>query len=73
MWANAQRDGRPAEHRWRPMFNVVKFGWRPLLDCRAVTLQRRDTLYPLKYDGGTPNPPLDHILSRYSGPKFTIL
>ena len=18
MWANAQRDGRPAEHRWRP-------------------------------------------------------
>jgi len=26
MWANAQRDGRPAEHRWRPLFNVVKFG-----------------------------------------------
>ena len=43
MWANAQRDGRPAEHRWRPLFNVAKFGWRPLLDCRAVTLPRRDT------------------------------
>ena len=25
MWANAQRDGRPAEHR-RPLFNAVKFG-----------------------------------------------
>ena len=19
MWANAQRDGRPADHRWRPL------------------------------------------------------
>ena len=26
MWANAQRDGRPAEHRWRPLFNAAKFG-----------------------------------------------
>jgi len=26
MWANAQRGGRPAEHRWRPLFNAVKFG-----------------------------------------------
>jgi len=26
MWANAQPDGRPAEHRWRPLFNVAKFG-----------------------------------------------
>jgi len=25
MWANAQRDGRPAEHRWRPLFNAAKF------------------------------------------------
>ena len=40
---NAQRDGRPAKHRWRPLFNAAKFGWRPLLDCRAVTLPRRDT------------------------------
>ena len=23
MWANAQRDGRPAEYRWRPMFNAA--------------------------------------------------
>jgi len=25
MWANAQRDGRPAEYRQRPLFNVAKF------------------------------------------------
>jgi len=23
MWTNAQRDGRPAEYRWRPLFNAV--------------------------------------------------
>jgi len=27
MWANAQRDGRPAKHRWRP-----------LVQCRKVLL-----------------------------------
>ena len=32
MWANAQRDGRPAKHKWHPLFNAAKFGWRPLLD-----------------------------------------
>jgi len=26
MWANAQRDGRPAEYRWRPLFKAAKFG-----------------------------------------------
>ena len=26
MWANAQRDGCPAEHRWRPLFNAAKCG-----------------------------------------------
>jgi len=31
MWPNAQRVGRPAEHRWHPLFNAAKFGWRPLL------------------------------------------
>jgi len=33
MWANAQPDGRPAEHNWRRLFNTAKFGWRPLLDA----------------------------------------
>jgi len=30
MWANAQPDGRPAEHRWRPLFNAAKFGTKAL-------------------------------------------
>jgi len=35
MWATAQRDGRPAEYRWRPVLNAPKFGSRPLLEYRA--------------------------------------
>jgi len=26
MWASAQGDGRPAEYRWRLLFNAAKFG-----------------------------------------------
>ena len=45
MWADAQRDGRPAEYRWRPLRKFRNFipciprlnvCWRPLLECRAV-------------------------------------
>jgi len=43
MWANAQRDGRPNEYTWHPLFNTAKFGWRPLWECRAVTLTRSET------------------------------
>jgi len=43
MWAKAQRDGRPADYSWRPLFNATKFGWRPLLECRVVTLPTRET------------------------------
>ena len=46
MWANAQRDGRPAEYRRRPLCNAAKFDWRPKLECRAVTLKTRN---PLKF------------------------
>ena len=48
IWANAQRDGRHAEYRWRPLFNAAKFGWRPLPECRAVTLPRRETRWNLQ-------------------------
>jgi len=48
MWANGQRDGRPAKYRWRPVFNAAKFGWRPLLECHAVTLPRRETRWNLQ-------------------------
>jgi len=42
MWANAQRDGRPAEYRWRPLFNAAVW-LTPTTTCRAVTLPRRET------------------------------
>ena len=48
MWANAQRDGRPAKYRWRPLFNAAKFGWCPLLECCAVTLPRHKTHWNLQ-------------------------
>jgi len=43
MWANAQRDGCPAEYRWCSLLNAAKFGWRPLLQCHAVMLSRCET------------------------------
>jgi len=39
--------GRPVEYRWRRLFNAAKFGWCPLLECRAVTLPRRETRWNL--------------------------
>jgi len=47
MRANSQHDGRPSEYRWRPLFNATKFGWRPLLECRAVTLPGHETHWNL--------------------------
>ena len=55
MWPDAQRDGRPAEYRWRPLFNAAKFGWRPLQQCRAVTLPRRETCWNLQGCPKLPN------------------
>ena len=43
MWANAQRDRRPAEYRRRPLVNAAKFGWPPVSDVAAVTKARRET------------------------------
>jgi len=56
MWANAQRDGRPAKHRWRRLFKAAKFGWRPLLECRAVNNAAK-TRNPLKFSWDAPNLP----------------
>ena len=68
MWANAQRDGRPAEYRWRPLFNAAMFGWCPLLECRAVTLPRHETHW--YYLGCLKLPDRSQPLV---GRKFTIL
>jgi len=43
-----QYDGRPAEYRWRPLFNAAKIGWRPLLECRAETLLRCESRWNLQ-------------------------
>jgi len=29
MWANVQRDSRPAEYSWHRLLNAAKFGWCP--------------------------------------------
>jgi len=42
MWANAQRDGRPAVYGWRPLFNAAVW-LTPTTRGRAVTLPRRET------------------------------
>jgi len=46
MWANAQHDGRPAKQV--VLCSTLQFGWRPLLDCDAVTLPRRETRWNLQ-------------------------
>ena len=67
MWANAQRDGRPAEYRWRPPFNAAKFGWHPLLlPCSNAAKTRNQ----LKFAGV---PQTGQPISAASRPKFTIL
>jgi len=48
MWANAQRDGRPAEHRWCPLLQCRKVWLTPTTRCRAVTLPRRETSWNLQ-------------------------
>ena len=52
MWANAQPDGRPAEYRWRPLFNAAKFGWRPLLDAVQWRCQDAKPVFSV-YERGT--------------------
>ena len=68
MWANAQRDGRPAKHRCCRLFNAAKFGWRPLLHMPCSNAAK--TRKPLK-SSWVPQTP--ETISAASGPKFTIL
>ena len=85
MWANAQRDGRPAEYRWRPLFNAAVclicmfFCYHIsgeiklcvcLADARVPCSNAAKTRYPLKLPGV---PQTNETISAASGPKFTIL
>ena len=67
MWANAQRDGRPAEHRWRPLFNAAV--WLTPT-TRVPCSNAAKTGNPLKLPGV---PQTNEMISAASGPKFTIL
>jgi len=70
MWANAERDGRPAEYRWRPLFNATKFGIWLTPSTRVPCSNDAKTRKPLKFDGV---PQTNEMISAASGPKFTIL
>jgi len=62
MWANAQRDGRPVEYRWCPLFNAAVW----LTPCSNAAKTRN----PLKLAGV---PQTNETISAASGPKLTIL
>jgi len=67
MWANAQRDGRPAEYRWRPLFNAaVLLTPTSRVPCSNAAKMRN----PLKFAGV---PETNDMILAASGPKFTIL
>ena len=67
MWVNAQRDGRPAEYRWRPLFNAAVW----LTSTTRVSCSNAaKTRNPLKFAGV---PQTGKPISAASGPKFTIL
>jgi len=67
MWANAQRDGRPVEYRWCPLFNVAVW---PTPTTRVLCSNAVKTRNSLKLPGV---PQTNETISAASGPKFTIL
>jgi len=70
MWANAQRDGRPAEYRWRPLFNAAmrKVWLTPTTTMLCSNAAK--TRKPLKFAGV---PQTRQQVSAVSRPKFTML
>jgi len=67
MWANAQRDGRPAEYRWCPLFNAaISLAPTSTVLCSNSAKTRN----PLKFAGV---PQTNETISAASWPKFTIL
>ena len=67
MWANAQPDGRPAEYRWRPLFNAAVW----LTPTTRVSCSNAaKTRNPLKVPGVSQT---NERISAASRPKFTIL
>ena len=68
MWANAQRGGRRAKYRWRPLFNAPVW-LTPTTGVRCSNAAK--TRNPLKVPMGYPQ--TNETISAASGPKFAIL
>jgi len=66
MWANAQRDGRPAERRWRCSTPQSLADAHYQMPCSNAAKTRNQ----LKFAGV---PQTTGSISAASGPKFTIL
>jgi len=67
MWVNAQRDGRPAEYRWRPLFNAaVWLTPTSRVPCSNAAKTRNQLKFAAVPQTGQP-------MSAASRPKFTIL
>jgi len=67
MWANAQRDGRPAEYNWRSLFKQQSLAYA---HTRVPCSNADKTRNPLKLAGV---PQTRQQIPAVSGPKFTIL
>jgi len=67
MWADAQRDGHPAEYRWCPLFNAAVWLMPTArVPCSNAAKMRN----PLKLAGVRQT---GIQISAANGPKFTIL
>jgi len=67
MWANALRDGRPTEYRWRPVFNAaVWLTPTTRVSCSIAAKTRK----PFKFAGVSQT---RQQITAVSTPKFTIL
>jgi len=66
MWADAQRDGHPAEYRWRPLFNAAVW----LTPTAGVPYSNAGKTRNLLKLAGVPQ--TTGPISAASGPKFTI-
>ena len=65
MWANAQRDGRPAKYRWRPLLNAAVW-LTPTVPCSNAAKMRN----PLKFVGVPQTPEPIAAVSRLSSPYY---
>jgi len=68
MWANAQRDGRPAEYTWRPLVQHGKVWLTPTTRVPCSNAAKMQN--PLKFAGV---PQTRQQISGASGLKFTVL